>query len=129
MMGDGEIQEGQVWETAMSAPKFKLDNLIGIIDANKGQIDGHTNEVMHLDPLKKKWEAFNWDVQEINGHDLHEILSALDHAQSGRKKPHLIIANTVKGKGVSFMEDIIGWHGKGPTPKERDKAIEELRKG
>ena len=128
LLGDGEIQEGQVWETAMSAPKFQLDNLIAIIDANKGQIDGHTREVMDLSPLKKKWEAFNWDVQEINGHDLGEILTALDKAKLEQKKPHMIIANTVKGKGVSFMEDNIEWHGVAPTPEQRDKAIEELRK-
>ncbi|MBI3018907.1 MAG: transketolase [Deltaproteobacteria bacterium] len=126
LLGDGEIQEGQIWETAMSAPKFQLDNLVAIIDANQGQIDGHTRDVMDLAPLKKKWEAFNWDVQEINGHEFHEILTALDKAQLERKKPHMIIANTVKGKGVSFMEDNIEWHGVAPTPEQRDKAIKEL---
>ncbi len=126
LLGDGEIQEGQIWETAMSAPKFQLDNLIAIIDANKGQIDGHTRNIMDLAPLKKKWEAFNWDVQEINGHELHEILAALDKAQLEHKRPHMIIANTIKGKGVSFMEDNIEWHGIAPTPEQRDKAIREL---
>lgn len=126
LLGDGEIQEGQIWETAMSAPKFQLDNLIAIIDANKGQIDGHTRNIMDLAPLKKKWEAFNWDVQEINGHELHEILAALDKAQLEHHRPHMIIANTIKGKGVSFMEDNIEWHGIAPTPEQRDKAIREL---
>ena len=128
LLGDGEIQEGQIWEAAMSAPKFQLDNLIAIVDANKGQIDGHTRDIMDLSPLKKKLQAFNWDVQEINGHEFSEILTALDQAQLERKKPHMIIANTVKGKGVSFMEDNIEWHGVAPTPEQRDKAIEELRK-
>jgi len=132
LLGDGEIQEGQVWEAAMSAPKFQLDNLIAIVDANNGQIDGHTRDVMDLDPLKKKWDAFNWDVQEINGHEFSEILTALDRAQLERqghhKKPHMIIANTVKGKGVSFMENNIEWHGVAPTSQQRDKAIEELLK-
>ena len=128
LLGDGELQEGQIWEAAMSAPKYKLDNLIAIIDANKGQIDGHTKDVMDLAPLKQKWEAFNWDVQEIDGHNFSEILAALDNAQYGRKKPHMIIANTVKGKGVSFMENKIEWHGVAPTPKERDRAINELLK-
>jgi len=129
VLGDGEIQEGQIWEAAMSAPKYKLDNLIAIVDANKGQIDGHTKEIMNLAPLAKKWESFNWAVQEIDGHNMAEILTALDQAHQTRKKPHMIIAHTVKGKGVSFMEDNIGWHGVAPTPKERDRAIAELRKG
>ena len=107
LLGDGEIQEGQIWETAMSAPKYKLDNLIAIVDANKGQIDGHTREVMNLAPLRAKWEAFNWEVQEIDGHNFSEILTAFDQAQYARKKPHVILAHTVKGKGVSFMEDKI----------------------
>src|SRR3989338_23011 len=127
MMGDGETQEGQVWEAAMSAPKFQLDNLVCILDYNKGQIDGHTKDIMTLEPLKEKWQAFNWDVQVIHGHDFHEILKAFDQTQMKRKKPHMILAHTIKGKGVSFMEDNIEWHGKGPSPTERDKAIEELR--
>ncbi len=128
LMGDGELQEGQIWEAAMSAPKYKLDNLITIVDANGGQIDGYTKDVMDLSPLPRKWEAFNWDVQEIDGHDFHEILNALDHAQHRRGKPHLITARTIKGKGVSFMENNIEWHGVAPTPRQRDSAIEELLK-
>ena len=128
LLGDGEIQEGQIWETAMSAPKFKLDNLIAIIDANGGQIDGFTKEVMDLSPLANKWDAFNWDVQEIDGHDYHQIITAFDRAQQTQKKPHLIIARTVKGKGVSFMENNIDWHGTAPNAKQRDAAIEELLK-
>ena len=126
LLGDGEIQEGQIWETAMSAPKYHLDNLIAIIDANKGQIDGYTKDVMNLSPLKQKWEAFNWEVQEINGHNFSEILNAFNNTQKEQKKPHLIIANTIKGKGVSFMENNIEWHGTAPTPEQRDKAIQEL---
>lgn len=128
LLGDGELQEGQIWETAMSAPKFKLDNLIAIVDANKGQIDGYTKDVMDCSPLKEKWKAFNWEVQEIDGHDFSDILTALDQTQHMRKKPHMIIANTIKGKGVSFMENSIEWHGIAPTPDERDRAIEELLK-
>ncbi|MBI4040993.1 MAG: transketolase [Deltaproteobacteria bacterium] len=128
LLGDGETQEGQIWEAAMSAPKYQLDNLIAILDFNKGQIDGYTEDVMNLSPLKAKWEAFNWEVQEIDGHDLHQIFAALNHAQISRKKPHMIIAHTIKGKGVSFMEDNIDWHGKSPSLKERDQAIEELRR-
>lgn len=128
LLGDGEIQEGQIWEAAMSVPKYKLDNLIAIIDVNKGQIDGYTREVMNLEPLKSKWESFNWEVQEIDGHDFDAILNALKQAQKQHEKPHMIIAQTIKGKGVSFMENNIEWHGIAPTPEQRDKAIEELLK-
>ncbi len=128
LLGDGEIQEGQIWEAAMSIPKFKLDNLIAIVDANGGQIDGFTKDVMNLSPLIDKWKAFNWDVQEIDGHDFEDILNALEHAEIMKKIPHMIIAHTTKGKGVSFMENKIEWHGVSPTPKQRDRAIEELLK-
>ena len=128
LLGDGEIQEGQIWEAAMSAPKYKLDNLIAIIDENRGQIDGHTKEVMDLSPLAQKWEAFNWHVQEIDGHNFNHILMAFYQAQKKEGKPHLIIAKTIKGKGVSFMENKIDWHGMAPNEKQRDAAIEELRR-
>lgn len=130
LLGDGELQEGQVWESAMSAPKFHLGGLTAIIDYNGGQIDGHVKDVMSLEPIADKWRAFNWEVSVIDGHNLEEILSTLkrakaeDHA-SGR--PHLIVAKTVKGKGVSFMEDKIGWHGKSPTKDESVTALAEIR--
>lgn len=126
MIGDGESQEGQIWETAMSAPKFGLDNLIVFLDYNKSQIDGMTRDVMDLEPVVEKWTAFNWDVQEIDGNDIPQILKAMDKTRSILGKPHMIIAHTVKGKGVSFMENNIEWHGKAPTCQEAEKAIREL---
>ncbi len=128
MIGDGESQEGQIWETAMSAPKFSLDNLVVFLDYNKGQIDGHVHQIMDLEPLVEKWTAFNWHVQEIDGHDIAKILSALDKTKGNVGKPHLIIAHTVKGKGVSFMENNIDWHGKAPNPEEAERAIKEIEK-
>lgn len=127
MLGDGEIQEGQIWEAAMSAPKFHLDNLIVFLDYNKGQIDGRTSDVMDLEPLADKWKAFNWNVQEIDGHDISKILTALDRTHTSVGQPHLIIAHTVKGKGVSFMEGNIDWHGKAPTAAEAEIAIKEIQ--
>jgi len=129
LMGDGETQEGQVWETAMSAPKFKLNNLVAIIDSNNGQIDGHVKEVMDLEPLVQKWKAFNWAVHEINGHSFTEIIAAFEKARNEESKPSLIVARTIKGKGVSFMEDQIGWHGVAPNSKELAKALSELKGG
>lgn len=128
MIGDGESQEGQIWETAMSAPKFGLDNLIVFLDYNKGQIDGHTRKIMNLEPVLDKWEAFNWDVQEIDGHDIPKIISAIERTRNLKGKPHLIIAHTVKGKGVSFMEDNIDWHGKAPSKEECERAVQELER-
>lgn len=124
LMGDGEIQEGQVWEAAMSAAKFKLTNLTAIVDYNKGQIDGPSSEVMNLEPLIDKWKAFNWKVSEVDGHDraaLKKILNVSDP-----EKPHLIIAHTIKGKGVSFMEGVIDWHGVAPSDADLEKALKEL---
>jgi len=126
VLGDGETQEGQIWETAMSAPKFGLDNLTVFLDYNKGQIDGHTKDIMDMEPIADKWSAFNWDVQEIDGHDIQQILGAIDKTRNKMRKPHMIIAHTVKGKGVSFMENNINWHGKAPTQEEAKKAIEEI---
>ncbi|NBT58649.1 transketolase [bacterium] len=127
LMGDGETQEGQIWETAMSAPKFKLGNLIAILDNNNGQIDGHVTEVMNLEPIADKWRSFNWAVHTIDGHSFPEILSAFEKARSERERPTLILAKTVKGKGVSFMEDQIGWHGVAPNAEQLKKALEELK--
>jgi transketolase len=126
MTGDGESQAGQIWEVAMSAPKFALDNLCVICDYNKGQIDGPTWEVMDLEPLADKWRAFNWHVIEIDGHRFEEILPALDEAETTKGRPTIIIAHTIKGKGVSFMEGVIDWHGKAPSHEQAEKAIAEL---
>jgi transketolase len=130
MMGDGEIQEGQVWEAALAAPKFKLSNLCAIIDANNGQIDGPVSEVMPLEPLRDKWSSFGWHVIEIDGHDMSQILDAFEEFRTestASQHPCLIIARTVKGKGVSFMENNIGWHGVTPKIEERDKSVAEVR--
>ena len=126
VIGDGESQEGQIWESLLSAPKFKLDNLIVCLDYNKGQIDGPTNEILNLEPLAGKLEQFHWDVQEIDGHDIYAIDAALADAQHLNGKPHFIIAHTVKGKGVSFMEGVIDWHGKAPTREQAAQALKEL---
>ena len=113
----------------MSAPKFKLNNLVAILDNNNGQIDGHVTEVMDLEPIAEKWRAFNWAVQEINGHSFPEIIAALEKSRTEKEKPTLILARTVKGKGVSFMENQIGWHGVAPNAEELKKALQELQGG
>ncbi len=125
LMGDGELQEGNVWEAFMQAPQRGLDNLIIIIDRNRLQIDGCTENIKALDPLDEKIKAFNWDVIEINGHNIVEIFDAIEKAKSN-KKPTAIIADTIKGKGVSFMENNAGWHGKAPNKEEYEKAIAEI---
>jgi transketolase len=126
IMGDGEQQEGQIWEAVMEAGHFKLDNLVGIVDKNRLQIDGNVKDVMNIDPLDKKYKAFGWHVIQINGHDMKEIQNAFDVARTVKNKPTLIIADTVKGKGVSEMEDVAGWHGKSPNEEQLWKALEEL---
>ncbi|MEZ5359217.1 MAG: transketolase [Candidatus Zixiibacteriota bacterium] len=124
---DGEQQEGSMWEAAMCAANFKLDNLIMLLDRNRLQIDGKTEDVMALEPLKDKYRAFGWEVIEIDGHKMEEIVPALEKAYNNKTgKPVLIYANTIKGKGVSFMEDVVGWHGKPPNKEELAKALEEL---
>lgn len=125
LLGDGELQEGNVWEAFMQAPQRKLDNLVAIIDRNRLQIDGCTESIKSLDPLDEKLRAFNWDVIEINGHDLTEIYEAIEKAKNNHA-PTAIIANTVKGKGVSFMENNAGWHGKAPNKEDFERAIVEL---
>jgi transketolase len=127
VLGDGEIQEGQVWEAAMSAPKFKLDTLTVFLDYNKGQIDGPVKDVMDIEPVEAKWKAFNWKVLTIDGHDIAQILGAIDEARATKGGPTMIVANTVKGKGVSFMEHQISWHGSTPNREQADKALAELR--
>ena len=129
LMGDGEMQEGQGWEAVMSAPKFKLDNLVAIVDHNNGQIDGPVNEIMDLEPLADKFRAFNWNTLAIDGHDLGAIRGAFKAASEAKGRPTAIVAKTVKGKGVSFMENVIGWHGVAPTKDEADKAVKEILNG
>ena len=127
LIGDGESQEGQIWEAAMSAPKFALDNLCVILDHNKGQIDGFVDEVMSLNPIADKWRAFNWHVVTCDGHDYTSIAGALAEARATKGKPTFILAETTKGKGVSFMEGKIGWHGVAPTAAQLEDAVRELR--
>lgn len=130
VLGDGEMQEGQCWEAFMSAPKFKLDNLIAIVDFNNGQIDGPVNEVMNIEPLADKLKTFNWEVQAVDGHDLDAIEKALAKAWAAKDgRPQAIVANTVKGKGVSFMEHNIAWHGNAPKKEDADKACMEIKNG
>ncbi|MGC8970924.1 MAG: transketolase [bacterium] len=126
LIGDGESQEGQVWEAAMSARKFKLDHLIGITDRNGLQIDGDTESIMPLDPLVDKWRAFGWNVIEIDGHNYSQILLAVEKAKENKDSPTMIIAHTIKGKGVSFMENVVDFHGKAPSLKEWESAMVEL---
>ena len=126
VLGDGEIQEGQIWEAAMTAAHYKLDNLCAFLDSNNLQIDGNVSEIMGVEPLDKKWEAFGWNVIKIDGHDFEEILSALDKAREYKGKPTMIIAKTIKGKGVSFMENVCGFHGVAPTLEELERALAEL---
>ena len=129
-LGDGELQEGQNWEAFMSAPKFKLDNLIAIVDHNNGQIDGSVKDVMDIEPLTDKLRAFNWEVQSIDGHDLAAIEKALAKAWAANDgRPQAIVAKTVKGKGVSFMEHNIAWHGNAPKKDDADKAFLEITNG
>jgi len=129
LLGDGELNEGQNWEAAMSAAKLSLSNLVAIVDRNRVQLDGATEDIMPLEPLKEKWEAFNWHVLEIDGHDMSDILAGFKWARKNQDKPSILIANTVKGKGVSFMEHKHQWHGKPPTKAEYEAALSELKGG
>jgi transketolase len=126
LLGDGECDEGQVWEAAMLASHYKLDNLVAVIDRNGLQIDGLTEKIMRLEPLSKKWAAFGWRVIEVEGHDVKEIHAAFKSAETGKGQPIVIIAHTFKGKGVSFMEWIGSFHGKSLTEQELDQALKEL---
>jgi transketolase len=127
MMGDGEVQEGQIWEASMAAGHYKLDNLCAILDLNKLQIDGRVEDVMGIYPSKDKWLAFNWNVIEIDGHDVVEIENAFRQAEQYKGKPTIIIANTAKGKGVSFMENNASWHGTAPNKQQLEAALLELQ--
>jgi transketolase len=126
LLGDGETQAGQVWEAAMAAGKYRVDNLVTILDYNKVQLDGPVPEIMDLEPLADKWRSFNWEVRQVaNGNDLAQVLEALDGVgRSGR--PTIVIAHTVKGKGVSFMEGKAAWHGKAPTAEQAERALREI---
>ena len=126
LLGDGEIQEGIVWEAAMSASHYKLDNLIVFLDYNGLQIDGSTEDVMNVDPIEGKFKAFGWNVITIDGHDYDQIFAALDMAKSTVGKPTMIIAKTVKGKGVSFMENEAKWHGSAPSDSDLRQALLDL---
>lgn len=126
ILGDGELDEGSVWEAAMAAAHYKLDNLTAIIDRNDMQIDGTTDCIMTLEPLKKKWEAFGWYATEIDGHNMQQIIDTLDFLRSYTEKPSVIIAKTIKGKGVSFMENKLEYHGRALTREELALALKEL---
>ena len=127
LLGDGELQEGQNWEAAMFASQYSLSNLIAIVDQNKLQICGRTDDVMCIEPLPEKWKAFGWNVKIVDGHSIRQILDALSDAGRARKKPTVVILKTVKGKGVSFMENNADFHGRSCTPEEYAKAVSELK--
>lgn len=129
LLGDGELDEGQVWEAAMATTHFKIDSLTAIVDVNGMQLDGFTKDIMSLEPLAQKWEAFGWHVLEIDGHNMRQILDALDMAERVRDKPTVIIAHTIKGKGVSFMESQVYYHGKSLTEESLPRALAELGEG
>lgn len=126
LIGDGECAEGQVWEAAMAAGHYHLDNLCAILDYNKLQIDGPTCQVLNSDPMPEKWSAFGWNVINVNGHDMKALMDGFSQARNFKGKPSILIASTVKGKGVSFMENGVDWHGKAPSAKEAEQALAEL---
>lgn len=128
LLGDGELEEGQVWEAAMFAAHYKLDNLTAFVDYNGLQIDGPVREVMSPLPISDKWRAFGWNVLEIDGHDYHAIYDAIQTAKAVKGQPTLIVARTVKGKGVCSMENVVDWHGKAPSRQECDAFLAELEK-
>jgi len=127
LMGDGEIQEGSVWEAAMTAAHFRLDNVCAIVDYNKVQENGPTNEIKNLEPLADKWRSFGWHTIEVDGHNFKDLILAFDQYGTIKNKPFAIIAHTVKGKGVKFMEGNRNWHGKAPNDKDLQAALEGLK--
>ena len=127
LIGDGECQSGVLWEGAMTAARYKLSKLTVILDYNKVQLDGKIEEIMPLEPVRDKWKSFNWNILEIDGHNIEEILDALDKAKESKDKPTVIIAHTIKGKGVSFMEGKAEWHGKAPDDIQYAQAVSELK--
>jgi transketolase len=126
VLGDGESQEGQIWEAAMFAAYHKVDNLVAIVDYNKAQLDGFIKDVMELEPFAAKWQGFGWHVIELDGHDIPSLQRAFTEAETVKGQPTVVIAHTVKGKGVSFMENVPKWHGIAPTPEEVELALKEL---
>ena len=126
-MGDGELQEGQIWEAVMNAAQHKLDNLCAIVDYNHVQLDGTVEEIKELGDLCAKWHDFGWNVIELDGHDMASILRAFEMAKAFQGKPSVLIANTVKGKGVSFMEHDCNWHGNAPNEEQLKKALAEIQ--
>jgi transketolase len=126
VIGDGESQEGEIWEAAMAAAHYKMDNLCAIIDCNGLQIDGAVKNILGIEPVINKWQAFGWSCKEIDGHDYAQVIEALDSAEQVKDKPSMIIARTIKGKGVSFMENVVKFHGVTPTEEELRQAIREL---
>lgn len=127
LVGDGEIEEGQIWEAAMTSTHYKLDNLCLIVDNNNLQIDGNVSDVMNVYPLKEKFESFGFETYEVDGHNIDELIMTFQKANTVKGKPTAIIAKTIKGKGVSFMENQVNWHGKAPNDDEYKLAIDELR--
>lgn len=128
LMGDGELDEGQVWEAAMTASHYNLDNVCGIVDYNKFQIDGPIKDIKNLEPLSEKWSSFGWNALEADGHDFALLMDAFDRVDSLKGKPTVILAHTTKGKGVSFMENENAWHGVAPKKEDLEKALKELEK-
>lgn len=126
VLGDGEIQEGQIWEAAMFGAKYKLDNVCAVVDNNRIQLDGFVKDIMPLDPLPEKWKSFGWHVIELNGHDIPALQRAFAEAAATKGQPTVLIAHTIKGKGVSFMENNPKFHGTAPTPQEAALALQEL---
>jgi transketolase len=128
VIGDGETQEGSIWEAAMAASKWKLDNLTAVLDRNRLQNDACVVDVMPIEPLADKWRAFGWNVVEIDGHDMEQVVESLETSKRHKGTPTMIIAHTVKGKGVSYMENVADWHGKAPCKEEAECALEEIRR-
>ncbi len=126
LMGDGELDEGQVWEAAMTASHYKLDNVCGIVDYNKFQIDGPIKDIKDLEPLREKWSSFGWNVLEADGHNFISLIDTFNRIETSKEKPTVILAHTIKGKGVSFMENENSWHGVAPKKEELERALKEL---
>ncbi len=126
IIGDGESDEGQIWEAAMAAAHYRLDNLVAVLDYNGLQIDGPNKQVMSIEPVADKWRSFGWHVVEVDGHDFRQLLDAFAQAESKKGQPTMIVARTVKGKGVSFMENVVDFHGKAPTVEQVESALREL---
>jgi len=128
VIGDGESQEGSIWEAAMSGARWKLDNLTAIMDCNNLQNDSYVDQTMPIEPIADKWQAFGWHVLDIDGHDMAAVVQALETAKTVKDQPTIVLARTIKGKGVSFMENVCEWHGKAPSQKQADEAMNEIRR-